>query len=125
MKQIRAVIIDDESVAIEVIKELIAHLTTDITVVGTAGDGFDAIEKITLLKPDLVFMDLDMPFLHGYAVIERLVYRSFYLVLTTGYSTQPTKTTNGITTTSLSKPIDPAHFLLTIDTVRRHLITVT
>ncbi|HEV7333871.1 MAG TPA: response regulator [Flavisolibacter sp.] len=121
MKEIRVLIIDDETIAREVIKELIAQLTTGVTVVGVAKDGSEAIEQITALKPDLVFMDLDMPLINGYEVIERLSYRSFYLVFTTGYTTETMKTTNGMVTSSLSKPIDPAEFLATIEKVRQYL----
>lgn len=121
MNPIRVVIVDDEAVAIEVIQELIAQLTTDVAVAGTARNGYDAIEKITMLKPDLVFMDLDMPLMNGYEVVEKLTFRSFYLVFTTGYTMQEIKKTNGMPTSFLSKPIDPAEFVYTIEHARRHL----
>lgn len=121
MKKISVVIIDDEPIAIEVIKELIVQLTPNLVVTGTAREGLEAVEKIDALKPDLVFMDVDMPLLSGHEVLQRITYRSFFLVFTTGYVSPPAGTIHGIVSTSLSKPIDPAEFLKIVQTVQQHM----
>lgn len=125
MKPIRVIIIDDEPIAIEVIQELIAQLAPDLIVAGTAREGVEAVEKIDALQPDLVFMDVDMPLLNGYEVVQNLSFRSFYLVFTTGYETIPPGTIGGIVTSSLSKPIDPAEFLDVVCTVREYMATAS
>jgi two-component system, LytTR family, response regulator len=123
MKQIRVVIIDDEPIAIEVVKALIAQLAPDLLIEGTAREGLEAVEKINALQPDLVFMDVDMPLLNGYDVLQRLTYRSFYLVLTTGFETLRPGAATGFVSLSLSKPIDPAEFLDCVHFVRQQLGT--
>ena len=125
MKPIRVVIIDDEPIAIEVIKELIVQLAPDLVVTGTARDGREAVEKIDSLQPDLVFMDVDMPLLTGHEVVQKLAYRSFYLVFTTGYTSPPTTGTQDIVSSSLSKPIDPLEFLGVIRAVRQYGATLS
>lgn len=121
MKQIRVVIIDDEPIAIEVVKALIVQLAPDLIIEGTAREGLEAVEKINSLKPDLVFMDVNMPLLNGYEVLQKLSFRSFCLVFTSGSETIPATATNGLVPMSLSKPIDPVEFLDIVHSVRQQL----
>ena len=123
MSQIRVVIVDDEPIAIEVIKELIAQLTNDLMVIGVARNGLEALEKIPELKPDLVFMDVDMPLMNGHEALEKLAYRPSYVIFTTGYGSQPAKAIQGTTVSTIAKPIDPSDFLALVGQVRLHLNT--
>jgi two-component system LytT family response regulator len=123
MSKIRVVIVDDEPIAIEVIKELIAHLTNDLTVIGVARNGLEALEKIPELKPDLVFMDVDMPLMNGHEALEKLAYRPSYVIFTTGYGSQPVKAIQGTKVSTIAKPIDPSDFLALVGQVRLHLNT--
>lgn len=66
---IRALIVDDEELGRAIVKEhLIPH--ADIEVAGEAGNGFDAVKLAAELKPDLVFLDIQMPKLDGFEVLE-------------------------------------------------------
>ena len=66
---IRAIIIDDEPLAISVTKEYLA-LHSDIEVIGECNDGFRALKMITDLKPDLIFLDVQMPKITGLEMLE-------------------------------------------------------
>ncbi len=57
---IKAVIVDDEPIARQVLREGLEAFP-DIVVVGEAEDGKQALQRIAALKPDLVFLDLQMP----------------------------------------------------------------
>ncbi|MBF0558866.1 MAG: chemotaxis-specific protein-glutamate methyltransferase CheB [Nitrospirae bacterium] len=72
MGQIRIVVVDDSVVARELI---VAILSTDkdILVVGEAGNGRDAVEKVRDLKPDIVTMDVEMPVMNGLDAIELIM----------------------------------------------------
>jgi two-component system, LytTR family, response regulator len=70
-RQISALIVDDEPIARKVLREELA-LWPDIAVVGEAQDGLDALLKIAKLKPDLVFLDLQMPQMSGFEVVRGL-----------------------------------------------------
>jgi DNA-binding LytR/AlgR family response regulator len=66
-----ALIVDDEPIARGVLREELEAIP-DVRVVGEATDGKDALQKIQNLKPDLVFLDLQMPVLSGFEVVRSL-----------------------------------------------------
>ena len=70
-KPLRALIVDDEPVARRVLREGI-EVQPDVTVIGEADNGVRALEEITSLQPDVVFLDLQMPQMGGFEVIQRL-----------------------------------------------------
>jgi two-component system LytT family response regulator len=69
--KIRALIADDEPLAREWVRGAVTE-DPDLEVIGEAGDGFEAAEAIRRLKPDLVFLDVQMPGLDGFGVLEAL-----------------------------------------------------
>ena len=68
---INALIIDDEMAAREVIKHYLSG-HSNITVAGEADNGFDGMKMISRLQPDLVFLDVQMPKLNGFELLELL-----------------------------------------------------
>jgi DNA-binding NarL/FixJ family response regulator len=70
-KKIKVLVVDDQQ---ELAKELKSVLETDETlqVVGTATDGFDALEKMPALLPDVVLMDIRMPNMNGVVATQRI-----------------------------------------------------
>ena len=69
---ISALIIDDEQLAREELKYLLDSVG-DVDVVGQGANGIEAVELIEEHHPDLVFLDVQMPGLDGFAVIQRLM----------------------------------------------------
>ena len=70
-KLLRALIVDDEPVARRVLREEL-ELQPDIEIVGEADNGVRALEAIGFLLPDVVFLDLQMPEMGGFEVVQRL-----------------------------------------------------
>jgi len=68
---IRTLIVDDEPLAREGIRVRLKH-EADIEIAGEAGDGLAAVQAITALLPDLVFLDVQMPGCNGFQVVERV-----------------------------------------------------
>ncbi len=68
---IRVLVVDDSAFARKVLRQLLSA-TPGVTVVDTARDGLDALEKIAALKPDVVTLDLVMPHLDGLGVLRSL-----------------------------------------------------
>jgi len=69
--KLRALIVDDEPLAREWVRDGVAE-DRELEVVGESGNGFEAAEAIRRLKPDLVFLDVQMPGLDGFGVLEAL-----------------------------------------------------
>lgn len=71
MSQYRALIVDDERLARQDLRKLLDDLS-EVEVLGEASDGEDALEKIKQLDPDLLFLDIQMPGISGFDLLEKL-----------------------------------------------------
>src|SRR4030088_2296764 len=71
---IRILIVDDEPSARELIHEMLADAVAngEVEISGECGDGQAAIPAIQAIKPDLVFLDIQMPGMDGFAVLSAL-----------------------------------------------------
>ena len=103
---IKAVIVDDESRAVESLKWEISQFCKDIDVVESFTDPQEAVSGINYLKPDCVFLDIEMPQLDGFQLLERLSYRKFDLIFTTAYDSYALKAFKENAIDYLLKPID-------------------
>jgi two-component system, LytTR family, response regulator len=68
---LKTLIADDEQIARKVLREELEQLP-EVTVVGEAENGTDTLEQIRKLEPDLVFLDLQMPLMNGFEVVQNL-----------------------------------------------------
>jgi len=80
---IRAIIVDDEDLARQVIREML-KTHPEIEIVGECANGFDAVKAVAELKPDLMFLDVQMPKLDGFEVLE-LIGSEVAVVFATAY----------------------------------------
>jgi len=77
----RVIIVDDEPLARAVLREhLNAH--ADVEIVGECANGFEAVKAIAELAPDLVFLDIQMPKLDGFEVVELAGAKTHYVFVT-------------------------------------------
>ncbi|MGA8871004.1 MAG: response regulator, partial [Candidatus Acidiferrales bacterium] len=67
--KIRAVIVDDEELARQILREFLS-LHPEIDLVAECANGFEAVKAVAEMKPDLVFLDIQMPKLDGFEVLE-------------------------------------------------------
>ena len=84
MQIVRAIIVDDEEFAIIDLKEELASFS-NVEVVATYSDGIQGLQGIHQLKPDLIFVDIEMPGLNGFEMLGRLEY-SPVVIFHTGFS---------------------------------------
>jgi two-component system LytT family response regulator len=68
-KKIRAVIVDDEELARQVLREFVT-MHPEIEIAAECANGFEAVKSVAELQPDLVFLDVQMPKLDGFEVLE-------------------------------------------------------
>ena len=83
MEKIRIVIIDDESPAREIIKHYLKEVDST-EVIAECADGFSGLKSISAMKPDLVFLDIQMPRLTGIELVEVLTEKP-EIIFTTAY----------------------------------------
>jgi len=83
MQPISTIIIDDESLARDIVKRYAADFTM-LNVVAECGDGFEALRQIQVYKPDLLFLDIQMPKLDGFELLEVLDYNPA-IIFTTAF----------------------------------------
>ena len=69
---IRVLVVDDSAMARDMIAAVLSSVP-GISVIGTAANGLEAVTRVTMLKPDLVTMDIEMPLLGGLEAIERII----------------------------------------------------
>jgi two-component system LytT family response regulator len=100
----KAIVVDDEPAARRLMKNLLEDHKDVITVIAEAGNGREAISKIEDLKPDLVFLDIQMPDLTGFEVIEQLSQKP-NIIFTTAYEQYALKAFETFSIDYLLKPI--------------------
>ena len=69
---IRTVICDDEAATVNIIRYYIESKNFPIEIIGTAENGRDALTLIQKTNPNLVFMDIHMPYMDGFQVIQKI-----------------------------------------------------
>jgi two-component system LytT family response regulator len=118
---LRAVIVDDEPLARRRVHDLLAR-EGDIEVVGEARDGYEAGELIRSLSPDIVFLDVQMPEMDGFGVIETIGAERFpAVVFTTAYDHYAIPAFEVNAVDYLLKPLDPDRFRQSLERARAHL----
>ncbi|MDQ1832147.1 LytR/AlgR family response regulator transcription factor [Massilia scottii] len=77
----RVIIVDDEDLARGLVREFLSK-HADIDIMAECANGFDAVKAITELEPDLVFLDIQMPKLNGFEVVELAGAKARYIFVT-------------------------------------------
>lgn len=114
----RAIVIDDEPAARRLMKSLLLDHADVVAVIDEAGNGREAIAKIEELKPDLIFLDIQMPDLTGFEVIERLS-RKPNIIFTTAYEQYAIKAFDTFSIDYLLKPIKEERLKQSIEKVKQ------
>lgn len=102
----KTLIIDDEVRGCLSLQKMLQHTSTDIEVSGLAHSGTEGLEKIEELKPDLVFLDIQMPDMTGFGMLEKLENINFDIIFTTAYDQYAIKAFRYSAVDYLLKPID-------------------
>ena len=101
-------IVDDEKLARELLREYIEGFP-ELQVVGECDKGTEAVEKINKLQPDIVFLDVQMPGMNGFDVLEEIDHEP-YVIFTTAYDQYAIKAFEKNAVDYLLKPLDEERF---------------
>lgn len=114
----RALIVDDEPLARQRIRQLLKD-EADVEVAGEAGNGLDAVRLIEELQPDLVFLDVQMPEMDGFGVVDSIgVDRMPATLFVTAYDQHAVRAFEVHALDYLLKPFDRERFQKALERVR-------
>lgn len=118
MKKYRTILVDDEVLAIDRLTRLLRPYSDAIDIIDVAYSGEDAVNAIQQLEPDLVFLDIQMPEIGGFEVIERLNHMPI-IIFVTAYDQYALRAFETNSIDYLLKPIDPARLEHAIEKLLR------
>ena len=116
MKTLRAIIADDEDLARRILREYLSS-EPDIEIIEECPNGFEAVKAVNDLKPDVLFLDVQMPKLDGFEVLE-LVDSSVAVVFVTAFDQYAMKAFDAAAVDYLLKPFTAERFRASLDRVR-------
>jgi len=121
---LRAVLVDDEQLARDELGYLLGQLG-GIEVIGQAGNGLEAIATIDRLRPDVVFLDVQMPGLTGFEVARRLLdhHASSQIIFVTAYDQHAIEAFEVNAVDYLLKPVEQGRLEVAVDRARRRIGT--
>jgi two-component system LytT family response regulator len=121
-EQIRVLIVDDEPVARRGLRNQLKK-SADVEVIGEAGNGRDAVETIIQTRPDLVFLDVQMPLLDGFRVVETLAEDNLppAIVFVTAFDEHAIHAFEINALDYLLKPVDPKRLQKTLQRAREQI----
>jgi two-component system LytT family response regulator len=118
---IRTIIVDDEKLAIQGL-QLRLEKYPDVEVIDTCANGREAIRKIKTEKPDLVFLDIQMPGFDGFSVVKGVMeIEPPLFVFVTAYEEHAIRAFEANAVNYLMKPVDEDKLADTIDRVRSRI----
>src|SRR5437016_6732859 len=121
VRKIRAIIADDEPLARRGIRQLLAS-HEDVAVVAETRNGRETIRALRELKPDLVFLDVQMPNLDGFDVVKEIGPKSMpLLIFVTAYDEFAVRAFEAHALDYLVKPLEVARFTQTLERVREYI----
>lgn len=103
----KTIIVDDEKLAVAGLEKLISKHCPDLQVIATCTTFKEALKAINTLKPDIVFLDIEMPQANGFELLDVLTYKNFKLIFTTAYANYAIQAIKASASDYLLKPIDP------------------
>jgi two-component system, LytTR family, response regulator len=107
------IIIDDEKLARDLLLEYV-ELFPELEVIAECSKGSDAVDKINTLKPDLIFLDVQMPGMNGFDVLDEIDHDP-YVIFTTAYDKYAIKAFEKNAVDYLLKPLDEERFTLAVN----------
>ena len=118
---LNAIVIDDEPYCCEILVAMLEMDCPEVNVVNVSDNGADAIKAIHQLSPDIVFLDVEMPKMNGFEMLEQLTSINFHLIFTTSYDQYALKAIRFSAIDYLLKPVDREELKNAVNKVRQRI----
>lgn len=119
-KQIKAIMVDDEPLARESLRDALKGFD-DIEIIKECTNGFDAVREVQQSQPDLVFLDIQMPKLDGFDVVELLGKDAPFIIFVTAYDEYALRAFEAEALDYLLKPVNRQRLEKSIERVREKM----
>jgi two-component system, LytTR family, response regulator len=103
---ITAIIIDDESKGRLALREKLQSYCPEVEIIAEAGDGKEGLDMINKNQPQLVFLDIQMPNMNGFEMLNEIPEKKFHVIFTTAYDQYAIKAIKYAAFDYLLKPVD-------------------
>src|SRR6187431_1131767 len=118
MRELTAILIDDESNSRNALHQKLITNCPDIRIVAECENGEKGILAIEKQKPDIVFLDVEMPRMNGFVMLQHLQRRNFELIFTTAYDQYAIQAIRVCALDYLVKPIEVKALKEAVEKVR-------
>lgn len=116
MTILKAILIDDEENGLNSLKQKILQHCPSVEIIALCNKPADGLEAINNLNPDLVFLDIEMPLMNGFTLLQKLVYKNFELIFVTAYDHYAI---NAIRVSAIDYLVKPVEINLLISAVNK------
>jgi two-component system LytT family response regulator len=106
-EKVKVLIVDDEKLARDIVKKYLEK--SDVELIGECSNGFEGIKSINEYKPDIIFLDIQMPKINGFEMLELLDHKP-EIIFTTAFDQYAIKAFEVNATDYLLKPFSPERF---------------
>lgn len=103
---VTAILVDDENKSLAILKNKLERLCPNINVIGETQDPEEAIELITNLNPQLVFLDIAMPGMNGFEMLQKIPKPQFEIIFVTAFDNYGIEAIKHCAIGYIVKPID-------------------
>ena len=118
---LKAIIVDDEPYCCEILAAMLESECPKLEIVSICKNGEDALAAIRQHAPDLVFLDVEMPKMNGFEMLEQLSSINFHLIFTTSYDQYALKAIRFSAIDYLLKPIDREELKKAVQKVKERI----
>jgi two-component system, LytTR family, response regulator len=114
---IRAILVDDETHGLDTLAIHLADYCPQVQVLARCSSAKKALEAIDKISPDLVFLDIEMPVMNGFELLEQFDQIPFSVIFTTSYDQYAIKAIRFSALDYLLKPVDPKELIAAVNKV--------
>jgi two-component system LytT family response regulator len=112
---IRAIIVEDEVTARETLSDLLLHYCPQVAILALTDSVKSAVPLIKMHHPELVFLDIEMPFENGFQLFEKFPHQNFCVIFITAYDQYAIKAIKFSAMDYLLKPVNPDELIVAIE----------
>ena len=118
---ITAIIIEDEAKSRLSLRQKLLDYCKAITVVAEADSGQKGIELIEQYQPQVIFLDIEMPLMNGFDMLQQIPLKNFHIIFTTAYNQYAIKAIRYAAFDYLLKPVDIEELKMAVEKISQHI----